>query len=506
MILLISVSLAGLTYALGALIYALPLPLRGVKKWAPLLMNDAILTFVMSIMYSTIIYSANAVFNVLGVSREKLVSDIAAIANNVARLYLFFKMVKSFYDALFSLKIFGFPLGKVIEALYQLFSGVQPVGNWASSFTLELLVMVFKFGAYSWTFVYIVCVVSKLFMPFLLAIGTMMLGIPFRVTKSAGASLIGLALATYIVMPLVVIVLHLFGQYNPVLRTLLDLVLKMPTSGPTLGVAYPHGSVKDSVGRGIAYAYITFEDGSGHYGSYPTDEKGVYDTQVPLGGAPWPQSYVIVDLYGYKYHVGLLNLASLGIKDGSAGKLDIRLWDAYVPSPGIALIGKVEVVDFSAKTDTKGGITYISFKIVAKKDTKVTIIVCGVLEGQVSMVSSKSLRKGSMDITSWEGMPEYVIKFELEKGESVELVVYGQTGYFKPPSFYALGYLASLMGANVRETINEVAKYGETSYVLIVPFVVSSMPVIHALIVAAVARAIASLISESSKNLLVRMW
>jgi len=504
--LLVSISLAGLTYALGALIYALPLPLRGVKRWAPLLMSDALLTFVMSIAYSAIIYAANAVFGLLGVSRERLVSDISIIANNVARLYLFFKMVKSFYDAVFSLKLFGFPLGKVLEALYQLFSGVQPVGNWASSFTLELLVTVFKFGAYAWTFVYIICVVSELLMPFLLAIGTMMLGIPFRIAKSAGASLIGLALATYIVMPLVVAVLHLFGQYNPVLKTLLDLVLKMPTSGPTLGVAYPYGSVKDGVGRDVAYAYVIFKDGKGHYGLYPTDEKGVYDTQIPLGGAPWPRSYVVVDLYGYKYNVGFLNLESFGIRDGGAGKLDIRLRNAYVPSPGIALIGKVEVVGFSAKTDTKQGISYISFKIVAKENTEVVIVVCGVLEGQVSMVASKTLQGGTMDITSWEGMPEYLIRFKMEKGDSVELVVYGQTGYFKPPPFYALGYLASLMGANVRESINEVVKYGEESYVLIVPFIVSSVPVMHTLIVAAVARAIASLISEGSKNLLVRMW
>jgi hypothetical protein len=114
MLLVLSVSLAGLTYALGALIYALPIPLRGVKKWAPILMSDAVLTVVMASMFGGILYVINLIFSLIGVSRSDLVSDVGTIANNVARLYLFFKMVQNFYNAIFSLKVFGLPIGKIL--------------------------------------------------------------------------------------------------------------------------------------------------------------------------------------------------------------------------------------------------------------------------------------------------------------------------------------------------------------------------------------------------------
>jgi hypothetical protein len=286
---------------------------------------------------------------------------------------------------------------------------------------------------------------------------------------------------------------------------MLNLILKLPTQGPQWGVAYPYGFVKDAQGKGVGYTYITFEDGSGNKGIYPTDAQGRYDTRVPLGGAPWPRAYVAVDLYGFTYKFGPIDL-SKKMKDGTSGEYNVILRDVYVPSAGVALVGHVKLESFSAETNTKEGMTYIKFKLVAFRNTDVHIIVTGVVEGQVSVVASSELPNGKIDITTWEGMPCYKVSFRLKAGDEREIVVYGKTGSFKGPTFYAIGYLASLLGADVHAAVSDTVKTAGTAYVLIVPFVVSALPLMHVIITASIARAIASVISEGAKNLLVRMW
>jgi len=501
-----SISLAGLTYALGALIYALPLPLRGVKKWAPLLMSDALLTFTLAITFGALLYAARTSFSLMGVSREELVNEISTIATSMARAYLFFKLMQNFYNAIFSLKFVGLPLGKVLEGLYHLFSMIQPVGNWASSFTLELLTLVFQLGAYGWTFIYVLSVVSEMILPFMIATGALLVGIPFRLTKAAGASLIGFAIATYVVLPLIIVVLDLLQLYNPAFKILIEVVLRINTEGPKIGVAYPYGSVKDSVGNAVPFVYLRFADASGKFGLYPVDAEGRYTTKVPLGGSPWPEAIVYVDLYGYEYYAGTVDLRNYGIGDGEEGVVNLRLGRVVVPSEGVALVGRVRMESFSAKTNTENGITYITFKIKALSNTDVRIVVTGVLNGQVSVVSSSPLSQGKMEIGTWEGMPSYVLSFVMGAGEEKEIIVYGKTGYFKAPAFYSIGYLANLLGASVKIAFSEASSATDVSYALIAPFVVSALPFMHVLLTASVARAIASLISEGSKNLLVRMW
>ncbi len=504
-LLVLSLSLGMMTYFLGVLIYALPIPLRGIKKWGPLLMSDGILTITMSLLYAIVIYAIHEVFALLGLNRDKLVSDIVNIANTIARLYIFFKLIKTFYSALFSLKLFGLPIGTVIKALYEMVSAVQPLNNPASSFTLDMLIMTFRLGAYAWTLVYILSVVSELLLPILLALGTLMLGIPFRLTKSAGASIIGFAIATYIITPLIVPLLVLLKSYDPTLAFLIDWILHLSTGGASLGVVYPYGKVVDAKGNAIPYVYIKFCDGSGICGIYPTYGDGSFTTYLPLGGVPWPTSAVYLDVYGVKYYLGVLNWERMDLKAGESGAVTIKAQGVRVLDKGIAVVGDVDVLEFKSVQQQGTDTVTMKFVLRAKSDTEVHIVIYDNLEGNVEVASSREAINSTLVTTSWMGQPAYYVTFHMERRSVATVYVEGKVGTFRPPSYYTIGYLARKMGVDVKMMFVKEG-YQSFDYLLLAPFVVSSLPLMHLLIVGLVARAIASLISEGAKNMLVRMW
>jgi len=502
-LLTLSVALSGLSYALGVLLYALPLPIRGVKRWAPILISDAQLVLVMSLAYGSIIYFSDWVIEATtSTSREELVHEIYEIANGIARLYLFFKLLKIMFSSVFSLNVFGLPLGKALNVFYEVVSALDPLGNWASSFTLDLLIMVFKAGAYLWTFTYILAVVGELVMPVMLALGTLALGVPFRLTKSVGAALIGFAISTYVFVPLVVSLLRLIASYNPALKVVTELILNLPVRAST-GVAYPYGKVEDARGEPVVHAFIYFEDRNGRFGLYPLDGEGRFDTRIPLGGAPWPRAFVKVDLYGLVVNYGWVRFGSMD--KGSFGEVTIKMGKVWAFSPGVAVVGDV-LAEFKPSVDPQAGTLYLQFKLTALRDTEVHIVATGVLKDRVSFVSSHNLANSRINMDSWEGMPSYIISFRMSSGERVEIVVYGTVGTFTPPKPHVLGYLASLMGIRMKNTISYVRHHASQQYLLVVPFIVSALPAIHIVLTGLVARAIASLISEGSKSLVVRMW
>ena len=57
--LLIGQSLAVLTYTIGVLLYSLPIPVSGLKRWAPRLVSDGIYALVLVTAYNVIVTAAN---------------------------------------------------------------------------------------------------------------------------------------------------------------------------------------------------------------------------------------------------------------------------------------------------------------------------------------------------------------------------------------------------------------------------------------------------------------
>ncbi|MEM1860046.1 MAG: hypothetical protein QW396_06445, partial [Metallosphaera sp.] len=67
-ILAISQDLAGLTYFLGTLLMAVPIPVYGVKKWGPRLVIDGIYSSVLVNLYETLIAIIAQLGSYLGIN------------------------------------------------------------------------------------------------------------------------------------------------------------------------------------------------------------------------------------------------------------------------------------------------------------------------------------------------------------------------------------------------------------------------------------------------------
>ena len=173
-----------LTYTIGALIYGLPIPFRGVKQWAPRLVGDGIYIAFWVAVYSTIMAFAEQIASTIGSSWS------------------------SYYPWLYQTNTFITNIYIVVQGASGLLSLVYV--NYAmlslASFFLSLEATLFAFLI---AFSLIIQQNWGLFT----SIGVLLMAIPFRIGRSAGATLIGFSMAFYIGLPLLPHFLNLI-QFN----------------------------------------------------------------------------------------------------------------------------------------------------------------------------------------------------------------------------------------------------------------------------------------------------
>ncbi|WP_338601049.1 DNA import protein CedA [Sulfolobus tengchongensis] len=177
-ILYIAINIAGLTYALGALFYGLPIPIYGLKKWGPKMMSDAIYAAVWINIYGAVISVIGKLQSLLGVSWTTFYSSILQLQVQMFNALI---QIKSVYYIITTVKI-SMALALLADPVLQFSSFVTDI-----IFLLQFFIDLGEF-------------IQSTFM-ILIAIGILLLSLPFRIGKNIGGTLISSSIVFYIGLP-----------------------------------------------------------------------------------------------------------------------------------------------------------------------------------------------------------------------------------------------------------------------------------------------------------------
>jgi len=170
--LLVSLYLSQLTFFIGVLIYSLPIPFTGLKRWAPRLISDSIFVTSIALALDMIFRFADALINILGGSY--------AFAN-------VFNILISLPLILLMNLVFGYMRGIVPSALRPLVSPLSSLASAAYTSLLTIIVLTLIIKQVRW---------------FLATLGISLMSIPFRIGRGAGAYILALSIVLYIGLPL----------------------------------------------------------------------------------------------------------------------------------------------------------------------------------------------------------------------------------------------------------------------------------------------------------------
>ncbi|MCY0850492.1 DNA import protein CedA [Sulfuracidifex metallicus] len=177
-ILAISQDLAGLTYFLGTLLMAVPIPVYGVKKWGPRLVIDGIYSSILVNLYETLIAILAQLGGYLGINWSYYMNWLYQLLTGELQVYT---LIRTLYTTITS-----FPYG-----------GINPIVGPLSLF----LSMISGFMSITGTLIVISQLVYN-YVGLILALGILLISIPFRVGRSIGGSFIGFSIVFYIGLPL----------------------------------------------------------------------------------------------------------------------------------------------------------------------------------------------------------------------------------------------------------------------------------------------------------------
>jgi len=173
--LLIAYKLSILTFYLGVLIYALPIPWRGFKRWAPTLIIDGIFTASLSLIFYLLFDAANYIMQLLGGSWDFFrlwLMRLLTWVLTVKGLLFTFKTILSAYNLATPFSSYMAPFERSLDLVYL-------TGVWL----LGMAKLITGYGTY------------------LAALGLVLYAIPFRVARSAGAWLLAFVLVFSVGLP-----------------------------------------------------------------------------------------------------------------------------------------------------------------------------------------------------------------------------------------------------------------------------------------------------------------
>ncbi|MCY0860390.1 MAG: hypothetical protein OWQ54_08185 [Sulfolobaceae archaeon] len=172
----IGMSLSVLTYMIGAMIMALPIPVYGVKKWGPRLIGDGIYSAVWINIYGGVIYLIQSISQAIGVSWSYFITWIETVVSEEISMYTFTRAFSGLLSSVDpSIAIFFAPISYIISLLTGIIASTE-------------------------TFIVIAFIINNYY-GFFIALGIALMSIPFRVGKGIGASLISFSVVFEIGLP-----------------------------------------------------------------------------------------------------------------------------------------------------------------------------------------------------------------------------------------------------------------------------------------------------------------
>lgn len=261
-LLIVAYYLSILTFYIGTLIYALPIPLTGLKRWAPRLITDAFYVMALLFSLSSITALTNIIQGVLGGDWNFFLSYIKAAIAGRAYILVSLGLLRD----LLAKTVFLSGIARLISMVINSIA--------ASLYMLLIMYSLSVFVKYSfWT---------------LLSLGLALMAIPFRISRGAGAFLIAFALVFNSALPL----------YLQFVKTLI-----FPAS-PNIGEFIVYGSIVNMNDQVISQGFIGLEYNGEYIAPLPV-YSGVYAIPIDYKG----NVTVYFDVCGHMFYTNITNVS-----------------------------------------------------------------------------------------------------------------------------------------------------------------------------------------------------
>ncbi len=243
----------------------LPIPIYGLKKWAPQLMVDGVFSAILVFSYSLIMWLIHYFSGILGSDWNMYSEWLLKEINIVVGVILLFKAI-------------GISLSSM---------GLSFLANSLLSPLISSLTYLLVFLLTVSTLVYALYTLSHT----LIAVGLVLHSIPFRITRSSGAMLISVVI--------------IFSIGVPLMPSFVDLIsnnVVEQVDENKYGVVYADLIVTDLVNNGISYSVIEFRGTDQNLlARYLANVVGYVDSSDIDKGIPSEKTCVSIDIVGYKY-------------------------------------------------------------------------------------------------------------------------------------------------------------------------------------------------------------
>ena len=410
-----ALQLSILTYNIGVLVYLLPVPLRRLKRLAPLLIVDGLYSALIVGLFNVLLYASDYIGSISGYTAL----DALNIAKNMFERIILLFAQKKYYEYFLSL----IPAGKFTIIATLMYLPVSLIYGTVVSASLALLTI-------------IVSVLSL--RAELAALGVLLYSIPLRLARSAGASLLAFVIVANAMIPFFP---HWLGFImGSVGYTVKDIVRynETPYSIPTK-VKYPFwGQVRDYNGDPPAYALVVLENQS-HIILYQTNRRGYYAATNP---APDRGSYKIylnyMGLNIYNYLLGDLIKVPEDLEPTyESSLLPYRLDLRYPPTVKFLDPQGVMLTDYLMLGEVKKGSVYEGYGFVrytytikcpAFTSPRIHVVValpsaCR-LEGFITHpINAASVSNSHMETVDWHGLQVNIFNIVIDINVSSPLLL-----------------------------------------------------------------------------------
>ncbi|MEM4694968.1 MAG: hypothetical protein QXD67_03395 [Ignisphaera sp.] len=215
-LLLTSFYLSILTFYLGVFIYALPIPITGLKRWGPRLINDAFFIAILSTTIDSIIGFADYLRHTLGGNWTYYIHAVRGLIMYRTTLITVLSILKDY-------------ILKVVPGVSRL---------------LSIGINILTASLYALLLMYFLALLVYYNIGVLSSLGITLMAIPFRIARSAGAFLLSFTLVLYLALPL-------YPNFVS--------ILSVPLSHSFLDVTVIYGNIVTDLGYRVLEGYVGLE-------------------------------------------------------------------------------------------------------------------------------------------------------------------------------------------------------------------------------------------------------
>jgi len=196
--LILAFYLAGLTYFLGVIFYALPIPVEGVKQWAPKLIKDSIYVLVWISIYQYVIDIARGVLYLTGYSWTGYFIFLTGWTALESFLYTLLVIIKVAPQIIISILTSIFAPAQApsilskVTSIFNFFYG----GGLLNTEINNMQIILFS--------LYSIMILSDLIfygLYWFITFGIFLMSLPFRIGRHVGATIIASTLVFYVGLP-----------------------------------------------------------------------------------------------------------------------------------------------------------------------------------------------------------------------------------------------------------------------------------------------------------------